>query len=206
MLSGGGEMLQVKDTVVVDAAHYGRVRDRLAASGGRAILMDAGASTYQQGVVAGEWPGTRWLVERFRDQGINFTDIFCWEATEHKGSEFFDGMSPELMAATRFYNFPVTAAPGPASPISVLKAVAQPGDFVVFKLDIDHPSTETPLVQALLEDPQALALLDTFYYELHFGLKEMEGFWGGGMPGDVAQAAGVFRRFREAGVQAQFWP
>jgi len=206
MLSGGGEMLQVKDTVVVDAAHFGRVRDRLRARGGRAILMDAGASTYQQGVVAGEWPGTRWLVERFRDQGINFTDIFCWEVTAHPGSEFFDGMSPALIAATRFYNFPVTAAPGPANPISVLKEVARPGDFVVFKLDIDHPATETPLVDALLADAEALALIDTFYYELHFGLKEMEGFWGGGLPGDVAQAADVFRRFREAGVQAQFWP
>jgi hypothetical protein len=163
MLSGGGEMLQVKDTVVVDAAHFGRVRDRLRAHGGRAILMDAGASTYQQGVVAGEWPGTRWLVERFRDQGINFTDIFCWEVTPHPGSEFFDGMSPELIAATRFYNFPVTAEAGPASPISVLKATARPGDFVVFKLDIDHPSTEAPLVEALLSDPEALALIDTFY-------------------------------------------
>ena len=211
LLTGGGEMLQVKDTVVVDAAYIQRVAAehataRAAGVPRRAILMDAGASTYKQGVVAGEWPGTRWLVERYRDLGVNFTDIFAWEVTQHPGSEFFDGMSPELIAATRFYNFPVTAEPGPANPISVLKAVASPGDFVVFKLDIDHPNTETPLVAAMLEDDDALALIDDFYYELHFGLKEMEGFWGGGMPGDLVSATSVFRRFREKGVACQFWP
>jgi len=207
MLQGGGEMLQVKDTVVVDAAHMQRWAAHLASGGRRrAILMDAGASTYAQGVVAGEWPGTRWLVERYRDQGINFTDIFCWEVTAHPGSEFFDGMPVEVMAATRFFNFPVTAEAGPANPISVLKATARPGDFVVFKLDIDHPYTEGPLVDALLADPEALALIDTFFYELHYGLKEMEGFWGGGLPGDFASAKRVFARLREAGVNAQFWP
>jgi hypothetical protein len=209
MLSGGGEMLQVKDTVVVDAAHLGRVAERLRAGGRqhRAILLDAGASTYAQGVVAGEWPGTRWLVERYRDQGINFTDIFCWEVTPHPGLEFFQGMPTEIMAATRFYNFPVdTAFASPTNPISVLKATARPGDFVVFKLDIDHPDTEGPLVEALLADPEALALIDTFFYELHYGLKEMEGFWGGGQPGDFATAKAVFVALREAGVNAQFWP
>ncbi len=211
LLSGGPEMLQVKDTTVVDPAHITVIakQHKAAAALGqtrRVILMDAGASTYNQGVVYGEWPGTRWLVERYRDLGLEFTDIFAWEMTAHPGNEFFEGMSPKLIGATRFYNFGVAAAEGPANPLTVLKTIARPGDYVVFKLDIDTPSVETPLVEQFLKDAEAQALVTDFYYELHFGLVEMEAFWGGGMPGDLLSAAKVFSTLREKGVKAQFWP
>jgi hypothetical protein len=59
-------------------------------------------------------------------------------------------MPAELVAATHFYNFGASNLEGPRNPLSILKAAAQPGDFVVFKLDIDTPSVEIPLVEALL--------------------------------------------------------
>ena len=70
--SGRGETLQPKDNVIVDPEHVAAVaaalRDaRAAGRSPRAILLDAGASTYN-GQDEG-WPGTRWLVERYRDLG-----------------------------------------------------------------------------------------------------------------------------------------
>jgi hypothetical protein len=70
--SGRGETLQPKDNVIVDPEHVAAVAAALqdARAAGRspkAILLDAGASTYN-GQDEG-WPGTRWLVERYRDLG-----------------------------------------------------------------------------------------------------------------------------------------
>ena len=115
-------------------------------------------------------------------------------------------MPAELVAATHFYNFGASNLEGPRNPLSILKATAQPGDFVVFKLDIDTPSVEIPLVEALLKDEGALALITHFYYELHFNLKDMDWAWGHGMEGDLSSATRVFRAFRERGIAAQMWP
>ena len=257
--SGRGETLQPKDTVILDGAAVAAAAAALAAARAaghprRAILLDAGASTYN-GESEG-WPGTRWLVERYQDLGcvakragatclgapsgstpprspralcctclracppfhapphcpgflfssLNFTDIYAWEFTPRPGFEYFEGMPAELVAATHFYNFGASNLEGPRNPLSILKAAAQPGDFVVFKLDIDTPSVEIPLVEALLKDEGALALITHFYYELHFNLKDMDWAWGHGMEGDLSSATRVFRAFRERGIAAQMWP
>jgi len=214
------EDIQTKDTVVVDPAHVsavarGLAEARAAGRTPRAILLDAGASNFRQegpksGKVLGEWPGTRWLVERYRDLGINFTDIFAWELEPKPGYVFFEGMSPELVAATHFYNFGVSAEPGhPANPLTVLKAVARPGDFVVFKLDIDTGSIEAPIVDALLEDDHARSLITDFYYELHYRGKDMHLFWRYSFTPDspdLVGATATFRALREKGLKAQMWP
>ena len=116
-------------------------------------------------------------------------------------------VSTALVAATHFYNFGVSSKDGPQNPLSVLKAVAQPGDFVVFKLDIDSVDIETPIVEALLKDDEARALITDFYYELHFRTVDMEG-WGMGkrMPHNLLGATAVFRELREKGLNAQMWP
>lgn len=50
----------------------------------------------------------------------------------------------------------------------LLQQIAVPGDFVAFKLDIDHPAMEMPLALSLLSDPSLAALVDEFFFELHF--------------------------------------
>jgi hypothetical protein len=58
----------------------------------------------------------------------------------------------------------------------MLKAVAKPGDFVAFKLDIDNSAVEIPILKALTEDPEALALVDEFFFEHRGSLAFLSGF------------------------------
>jgi hypothetical protein len=67
---------------------------------------------------------------------------------------------------------PARAWPGPTPPhpncphqVNILKSVAKPGDFVVFKLDIDNAAVEMPILRALTEDPAAVKLVDEFFFE-----------------------------------------
>lgn len=132
---------------------------------------------------------------------LNFTDIYAWEFTQRPGYKFFEGMSTDLVAATHFYNFEASAHDDPLNPLNILKATAQPGDFVVFKLDIDTPAVETPLVEQLLGDTDALSLITDFFYELHFNLQDMAWAWGHGEMGmDLISATTVFRTLREKGL------
>lgn len=94
---------------------------------------------------------------------LNFTDIYAWEFTPRPGYKFFEGMFTDLVAATHFYNFGASAHDDPLNPLYILKATAQPGDFVLFKLDIDTPAVETPLVEQLLGDTYALSLITDFF-------------------------------------------
>lgn len=66
-----------------------------------------------------------------------FCHIWAWELTTRPGYEFWDGMDTDTIARTTFFNFGVGAEPRtPTNPIDVIKAVAKPDDYVVFKLDI----------------------------------------------------------------------
>jgi hypothetical protein len=42
------------------------------------------------------------------------------------------------------------------------------GDFVSFKLDIDHSDTEMPIALNMLKDKSLSSLVDEFFFELHF--------------------------------------
>jgi hypothetical protein len=242
---------QEKDPVILDPYFMARVAATMQAAGigarptghthRRAFLFDAGASVWSQTDFGGKWPGTRWLFERYRDLGVEFDEIFAWEATAHPGYEYYKGMEPGVMvsrsgcspgaipsdttcllslplispllpplphpqAKVHFYNYPVSKDPGPQNPLTVLKHVARRGDFVVFKLDIDTPVVEHAILQLLLNDTEAHTLVTHFFFELHYGLKEMQGVWDDNMPGDVLTTAELFVRLRKSGINAQFWP
>ena len=48
------------------------------------------------------------------------------------------------------------------------KFIFMSGDFISFKLDIDHPDTEIPIALALLDDSHLPSLINEFFFELHF--------------------------------------
>jgi hypothetical protein len=49
----------------------------------------------------------------------------------------------------------------------MLKRIAKPEDYVVFKLDIDNSKIEAMFVEQLLASPELLALVDDFFFEHH---------------------------------------
>ncbi len=84
-------------------------------------------------------------------------------------NDYWKRVPPLWKPYWHFYNVPIAAdGAQPDSPVRFLKQMATPGDFVAFKLDIDHPAMEMPLALSLLSDPSLAALVDEFFFELHF--------------------------------------
>jgi hypothetical protein len=66
------------------------------------------------------------------------------------------------------FNIPAIAEPtSPDNPLNMLKRIAKPEDYVVFKLDIDNSKIEAMFVEQLLASPELLALVDDFFFEHH---------------------------------------
>ena len=119
----------------------------------RAILIDLGAGLYSLGGSAGE-PGSigggglYWLINSFRERGVEFDRIFAWEARRLNPATLWGSIPAELVGKFSYFNTPATSAPGGAhNPWRVLASVASPDDYVVVKIDIDHSPTELALVE-----------------------------------------------------------
>jgi hypothetical protein len=84
-------------------------------------------------------------------------------------TDYWRRVPPNWKPYWHFYNVPIAAdSSHPDSPIRFIKQLANPQDFVAFKLDIDNPEMEMPIALALLSDDSFSSLVDEFFFELHF--------------------------------------
>ncbi|WIA15646.1 hypothetical protein OEZ85_002272 [Tetradesmus obliquus] len=168
------------------------------------IFMDLGATTYDDRDIAGQG----WFVRSYERLGLAFDRLLLWEAKPLDPAKVYSKVPPELLHKYQYFNIPAhTDLSSPSHPVRILKQIAQPGDFVVFKLDIDHAESETAILQALLDDPQASALVDEFFFEYHVTFGEMLRYWKSQADPakSLADAFALFYELRQRGWRAHSW-
>ena len=203
-----------KATLYLDPHFYGVLAGTLHASAGagrpRAFLFDLGSSSWQASANQHAAAGMSWLITAYSQLGIEFDEIFAWEAKETPAAVFFGDMPSSLVARVHFYNLPVTSSAtdgGPAAALRLLRDVAQPRDFVVFKLDIDMDTLEEEITLNILESEELSALVDDFYFEHHVDTGGvMDPWWLTPHPRDTAGSIALFQALRRRGIRAHSWP
>lgn len=172
-------------------------------------LFDAGASTYDTGAGGAS---QSWFVDTYRDRGFEFDRIIGWEAAPTDPRRQWDAVPADIKRKTSWYNIPATIGVGDAdNPLTFIKELTKQEDYVVFKLDIDAPAIEIPLVQQLLSDPELLSLIDEFYFEHHVTNSPMQWKGWGDLTddksplGDIQDSYNLFASLRERGVRAHSW-
>lgn len=136
------------------------------------IYVDVGATMWGQG--GPEEPGQSWFVRTYQRHGIAFDRMFMWEARSYDPNDLSKSVPRELMPTYQYYNVPASPDPDdPSSPVGVLRRVAQPGDFVVFKLDIDNGTVDNGTVDSILTNPEVASLIDVFLFEHHINFAPM---------------------------------
>ncbi len=153
-------------------------------------------------------PGMSWFYPKYKSEGLQVTDLFAWELTPRHGLEYFEGMPNELAAATHFYNFGVSAKVDDVqNPLQVLRKIARPDDYVIFKLDIDNTPIEEAIVDSLLADSVAIDLIDDFYWEHHVNQIDMHQYWRTNLlTNSIKDSIVYLRRLRDKGIRAHSWP
>ncbi|GBF93703.1 hypothetical protein Rsub_06806 [Raphidocelis subcapitata] len=169
------------------------------------FFFDLGATAYRQ---SDKEPGQSWFVRSYAAAGLPFDRMFEWEARAMSPAEIFNEVPKELLKVYSYFNIPATTdTKDPSHAVNILKSLAKPGDFVVFKLDIDAAAVEIPILKALTEDPEAVKLVDEFFFEHHVNFPPMRPYWGGTLDEGIglAESMQLFLEIRKKGVRAHSW-
>ena len=184
-------------------------RDEVTSLSAKKWLFDAGASTYDAGKGGAS---QSWFVDTYRKRGIEFDRIIGWEARRTDPVEQWNSVPADIKRKTSWYNIPATTV-GIRNPLTFIKTLTKPEDYVVFKLDIDAPYVEIQLVQQIMKDELLLSLIDEFYFEHHVTGSPMQfRGWGnvsakapGVAMGDITDSYHIFSTLRKNGVRAHSW-
>ena len=197
--------IQSHEFIGLDTAYLQRMSQGLQSAHPprRVFLFDLGCTRWSDRVM----PGLRWLYDTYAAVGLHFTDIYAWEANPERSRDFFDGMTLEVLSTFHFYNRAANNVRGSAdNPLELLRLVARPEDFVVFKLDIDTPAVEKPIILDILGDPRYSCLIDELYFEHHAAIPEMWPYWEDRVEGTLRESQALFQALRRVGILAHSWP
>jgi hypothetical protein len=185
--------------VLADAKSIGMAADC------KRYFFDAGGTRFMDAM--------HFFSSKYQERGILFDHIYVWEAVYQTVDAYWEGTPPATRAfwepRLSFFNgVPVTADPADKinNPVTRIHQLCRAKDFCAFKLDIDTPSVELPIVSQLLSEPAATrASLDEFFFEHHVhGLMQDAG-WGWQVSGTFADSYQIFGQLRQLGVRAHSW-
>ena len=110
----------------------------------------------------------------------------------------------------QYFNIPVTRnTSDPAHPLSILKKLTTPDDFVVLKLDIDVPAIEDLMIQEIMSDYNLNMRIDEMFYEVHVNFPPMNKAWRHAFDNlsvTMADAYTAFDNLRRLGIRMHGWP
>lgn len=121
-------------------------------------------------------------------------------------AEAYKQIPDDLVGAYTSINLPLDVVVGhKLNVLSVLKAIASPGDYVVFKIDISRPDMERYIINALRTEPEFGTLVSELYFEHHFNVGPMRKYWGT-PAADLKDSFDLFHDLRANGIRAHTWP
>ena len=167
------------------------------------IFFDAGGSYFREAL--------KFFTTKYAERGIEFDQIFVWEAKKWETAEDYWAGTPQEVRAkweprlTWYNGIPITVDKNSVhNPVHRIHQLCRAEDFCVFKLDIDTPAVELALVFQLLEDP---GHLKEFFFEQHVQNPLIGPYWK--LPPNVNETMQdsyeLFTRLRRLGVRAHSW-
>ena len=170
-------------------------------------MIDAGTSRFDSSL----W----WFLCGYDQRSIVMDELFGYEYSLLEPVTFWDNVPDKWFSRYHFYNTPISSAQVKVNPLDLIQRVARHSDFVSFKLDIDTAEVELPIVLQLLTTPEIAALVDEFFFELHFRCEYMLSCgWQYPRPPplelsgfilDRPHAWELFSKLRHLGIRAHMW-
>lgn len=164
---------------------------------GRKYLFDAGTKDFNSSLA--------WLISRYAQQGIAFDEIFAWEAQPTNPAEYWATVSDEIVHKLHFINAPIDGElKSPMNPLETMRRIYKPGDFIVFKLDIDNDPLEDKIMEQISNDDGLIAMISEMYLEKHYTSKESDKFFGKPVT-TYPEAVRQLARLRSRGLRIHYW-
>lgn len=162
---------------------------------GRKLLFDLGSGDSFQSSLS-------WFVGKYHDQGVEFDEIWAWEAEQTSSHQFWQSVPDTLVSRLHFYNTFASDQRSLSSPIGIIEQQFRSGDFVVIKLDIDNENLENKIMSEIMDIRHMVGEL---FFEKHFDAAEMHPYFGV-LNTTYNETLTMFNAFRDAGVRLHYWP
>jgi len=167
------------------------------------FLFDAGSSSFESSLF--------FFTCGYSQRRISFDAVYAWEMTLLDPKSYWRTVPAKWKPYIHFSNVPISSVNQHAdSPLTFINELGE-HDFVAFKLDIDHSTTEIPMALKLLES--ASAYVDEFFFEFHFHCEIMHDCgWGSvplqnlGITLDRLSVMNFFVDLRKKGIRSHIWP
>lgn len=89
--------------------------------------------------------------------------------TMHCVRDYWDGVPNIYKKRLHYYNTPITSdVSNAAHPLSIIRSIYRPGDFISLKLDIDNVPLELAIVDAIENDSELIEAIGEMFYEQHY--------------------------------------
>jgi hypothetical protein len=175
---------------------------------GRSVLLDMGASLYDEWHCDPFAASTIWFVDRFKRRRLVFDWIVAFEIEKYDPEEIYRRVPDDVLPHYVYFNRGIEKAPdGRWNPWRILRAMGfAPDDYVVAKLDIDEPEIEDAIIRQLLDDPRLLSLVDEMFFEHHVNVRAMWPGWGQTNAQTMLDSYRLFAGLRSKGVRMHSWP
>jgi hypothetical protein len=174
----------------------------------RALYFDVGSSSWNSLAAGG--PALKYFSSVWSRQSIDFDEIYAFDSritVDTFYQEFPSHM--HITASVHYQQCAVSSPPGndqhPFVP-NLIHRVAEPDDYVLFKLDTDSPAVERDIIEFILQD--ADSRITELVWEHHISGNYLMEEWG--KPENRDQASlhdsyDYFLRLRRKGIRAHSW-
>jgi hypothetical protein len=146
-----------------------------------------------------------WLPEHYHSIGMEFDHVYAWEATKLDPDDVWNAIPPWMVHSFHWINVPCNESTSKLirNPIEMIKGLRK-RDFVVIKLDIDHPWLEMQFIDQILA-PEVSAKIDVLFFEHHVKYVEMLRYWGHEPTQSFSDSLTLFEKLRKVGIRAHAW-
>lgn len=178
------------------------------------IYLDLGSSYFGRWGDQVQAASGKWFYDRYHERGQRFNRFVAVEVEVLNDTQAYEQVPADLIGIYTLMNIGLTMGEDKLNTLEMIKRIANPEDFLVFKLDIDSAPIEEPIVQSLLaDDPEnggASAFIDELMFEHHVNFFPMNGAWAiaadSKKDGDLLTSYNVFRNLRRKGIRSHSWP
>lgn len=167
---------------------------------GRKYLIDAGTRDFGSSL--------SYMLTAYKKLGVHFDEIYAFELTPYNHSAYWESVPKDVLPRLHLYNAPIDATPGSKfNPLEIIRHIYRPGDFVVFKLDVDAEAIETAIIEQILADGQMPSIISEMFYEKHYNSRDMDPWFAAyHFQSDFSEALHDMQRMRQHGLHIHYWP
>lgn len=167
------------------------------------IYLDAGASTFYTGAGGAS---QYFFYKYYKDYPLTrFKKWFLWEVKKYNITNIMKEVPTDIFEIYNYFNKPIsTDINSDDNPLKIIKKY-QKEFYIIFKLDVDNPNVELPILNYLINKNDIIP--DEFYFEYHFYSQIMMKSWRKKVDFNCSLycATNKFLYLRKKGIRCHAW-